>query len=361
MELAPGSRVRWWMQWAAIPYGAIAGFRARCYQKGWCAQRKLPVPVISIGNLTVGGTGKTPTTILLAEWLLAAGMRVAILSRGYRRTSQDRMLLVSDGTQLLAGVHDAGDEPFLMATRCPKAVVAVGADRYALGRWVLSRYPVDCILLDDGFQHLALHRDVNLLLVDATDLHGLEAIVPAGRLREPLAAAARATLIVVTRAEVPEQVAEVVQRLREAIGPAAVPVQIVFRAERLVALGADESRELSWCQGKRAVLCSGIGHGASFRALAEEVGLCVLEEFRYADHHRYTASDVDGLRTRAKELKADLIVTTEKDAGKIAPLLAPADGDWWAVRLGANVTAGEPQLRQAVVDSASRMRPECCA
>ncbi len=123
-------------------------------------------------------------------------------------------LLVSNGERLLVGPNEAGDEPFLMAQRCPKAIVAVGADRYELGDWVLNRFPIDCLVLDDGFQHLGLYRDVNLLLVDATDAEGLAALVPAGRLREPLQAAARATAIVVTRADVPDQVTQVCHRLQ---------------------------------------------------------------------------------------------------------------------------------------------------
>lgn len=119
-----------------------------------------------------GRDRKTPVVILLVEWLLAQGKRVAILSRGYRRTSRDEYLLVSNGERLLVGPDEAGDEPFLMAQRCPKAIVAVGADRYELGYWVLDRFPIDCLVLDDGFQHLGLYRDVNLLLVDATDVEG---------------------------------------------------------------------------------------------------------------------------------------------------------------------------------------------
>jgi len=361
MSFTPGSQVRWWLLWAAVPYGIVTGLRARFYQWGWLAQQKLPVPVISIGNLTVGGTGKTPMVIRLAEWLLTEGRRVAILSRGYGRTSGGERLLVSDGTQLLVGPRDAGDEPFLIAARCPKAVVAVGANRYELGRWVLSRFPVDCILLDDGFQHLALYRDVNLLLVDATDPSGLDAIVPAGRLREPIAAATRATLIIVTRADVAAQVASIVQRLREVIGPMPDPVQAVFRAEGMVSVRSGEGHSLVYCGGKTAVLFSGIGHSASFRAMAEGLGLRLLDEIHYPDHHLYTKSNIDRLRARAKELKADLIVMTEKDSGKVAPFLTEADGDWWAVRLGTELAVGEDRLRQLILSESMPLRVEACA
>lgn len=345
--LNPGTRVRWWLLWAAIPYGAVARLRALLYYWGWFEQRRLPVPVVSVGNLTLGGTGKTPVVIQLVEWLLAQGTRVAILSRGYRRTSTDPYLLVSNGERLLIGPNEAGDEPFLMAQRCPKAIVAVGADRYELGCWVLDRFPVDCLILDDGFQHLGLYREVNLLLVDATDAEGLAALVPAGRLREPLQAAARASAIVVTRADVPAQVTEVGQRLQSAIGPMPDPIQVRFRPESFWSVVSGASQPLSWSRGKTALLCSGVGHAGSFRALVESIGVTVLDEVVYADHYAYRSQDVERLRARATTLQAELVVTTEKDACKLAALLQPTD-PWWAVRLTTDVTVGEDRLRQLV-------------
>ena len=357
----PGSQVRWWLQWAAIPYALVSALRARCYQWGWLTQRQLPVPVISIGNLTVGGTGKTPMVIKAAEWLLADGKRIAILSRGYRRISQDEQLLVSDGERLLVDAKEAGDEPFLIATRCPKAIVAVGSDRYKLGRWVLSRFPVDCIVLDDGFQHLALHRDVNLLLVDATDVNGLSAVVPAGRLREPLTAARRATALIVTRADAASQVTQVIDRLRSVNGPLLDTVQTVFRAEGLVALLTGEVQSPVMCRGKTALLCSGIGHAASFRAIADTLGIQVRREIRYPDHHSYSTNNLDEIRSQAREHKAELVVTTEKDAGKIRPLLSQPDGNWLAVRLGVDVIAGESRLKQLILQHPMRVQAGVCA
>lgn len=345
--LNPGAKVRWWLLWAAIPYGVVAWLRSLLYHWGWFAQRRLPVPVLSVGNLTLGGTGKTPVVILLVDWLLTQGKRVAILSRGYRRTSTDEYLLVSNGERLLVGPDEAGDEPFLMAQRCPKAIVAVGADRYELGYWVLDQFPIDYLVLDDGFQHLGLYRDVNLLLVDATDVEGLAALVPAGRLREPLRAAARATAILITRAEVPAQVTEVCRRLQAALGPMQAPIQVVFRPESLVPVVTGSSQPLSWAKGKTALLCSGVGHARSFRSLIETLGVRILDEVAYADHHSYTSQDVERLRTRATELHAELVVTTEKDACKLTSLLQPTDS-WWAVRLATEVTVGEEGLRRLV-------------
>lgn len=345
--LNPGTKVRWWLLWASIPYGMVARLRALLYYWGWFAQRRLPVPVLSVGNLTLGGTGKTPVVILLADWLLAQGKRVAILSRGYRRTSTDEYLLVSNGERVLVGPNEAGDEPFVMAQRCPKAIVAVGADRYELGYWVLDRFPIDCVILDDGFQHLGLYRDVNLLLVDATDAEGLAALVPAGRLREPLQAAARATVIVVTRAEVLAQVTEVCHKLQTSLGPMLDPIQVVFRPESLVSVATGSTQPLSWSKGKTALLCSGVGHAGSFRSLVETLGIRALDEVAYGDHHAYTSQDVERLRARATELQAELVVTTEKDACKLSSLLQSTDS-WWAVRLTTKVTVGEDRLRRLV-------------
>ncbi len=355
--LQPGTKVRWWLLWAAIPYGVVARLRSLLYFWGWFVQRRLPVPVLSVGNLTLGGTGKTPVVILLVEWLLAQGKRVAILSRGYRRTSRDEYLLVSNGERLLVGPNEAGDEPFLMAQRCPKSIVAVGADRYELGYWVLDRFPIDCLVLDDGFQHLGLYRDVNLLLVDATDVEGLAALVPAGRLREPVQAASRATAIVITRAEVPAQVTEVRRKLQTTRGPMQNPIQAVFRPESLWSVVTGSSQPLSWAKGKTALLCSGVGHAGSFRSLVETLGIRIVDEMAYADHHAYTSQDVERLRARATELQAELVVTTEKDACKLTKLLQPTDS-WWAVRLATDITVGGDQLKQIVLNQLNRLLPE---
>jgi len=341
--------------WAAIPYGVVVRLRTFLYDWGWFDQRRLPVLVLSVGNLTLGGTGKTPVVIVLADWLLAQGKRVAILSRGYRRTSTTQYLLVSNGEHLLVGPQEAGDEPFLIAQRCPRAIVAVGADRYELGDWVLDRFPIDCLVLDDGFQHRGLYRDVNLLLVDATDAAGLAALVPAGRLREPLQAAARATAIIVTRADVQTQVNEVCRRLQATLGSMPDPIQTVFRPEILVSVMTGVSKPISWSKGKTALLCSGVGHAGSFRALVERIGIRILDEVAYVDHHAYTSQDVERLRARAAELKAELVVTTEKDVCKLATLLQPVD-NWWAVRLTTQVTVGEDRLRRLALGDESKAR-----
>jgi tetraacyldisaccharide 4'-kinase len=328
-----------------IPYELAARGRLWCYKRGWCRTQRLPRPVISVGNLTVGGTGKTPIVIYVLQRLLARGFRVAVLSRGYRRTSQAPQLLVSDGQQVLARPEEAGDEPYLIARRCPGAIVAVGADRYSLGQWVLTRVPVDCFLLDDGFQHVQLHRDVNLLLVDATDLSGLQAALPIGRLREPLSAAARATAILITRAGCEQEANQVWHLLQQACGSLPSPLLVGFLAEEFRRVGQEESRPLPMFRGRTAVVFSGIGNAESFHALISELGMTVAESLVFPDHVHYTAGMINMIRARANACGADLLVTTEKDADKVAPFLEPQDG-CWAVRLRTEILKGEDRLEQ---------------
>lgn len=339
-----GCLVRWVLRLLAVPYGLAVRIRAALYRHGWLPTRKLPCRVLSVGNLTVGGTGKTPVVIWLVERLLARGQKVGVLSRGYRRTSRKPVLLVSDGNTMLAGPAEAGDEPYLIAQRCPGSVVAVGADRYRLGRWVLERFPIDCFVLDDGFQHLALQRDVNLLLIDASDPDGLAHLLPAGRLREPLSAASRATEVLVTRAAGSDSMPAL---LRMAAGRDFQPILVRFRAEALVDVRTGAVAQTGFVAGRSALVFSGIARADSFHDLLAGLDVKVMEELVFPDHHAYTDADVDSIRARARTCNADVILTTEKDAVKVAPLLH-ADDRMLAVRLGTDITEGRPRLEQAL-------------
>ena len=358
--LHPGQPVRKGLYGAAVLYGLIVRFRRWCYRHGWLASSQLPCPVVSVGNLTVGGTGKTPVVILLTEWLQAKGRRVAVLSRGYKRTNKAPHLLVSNGKQLLVGPSEAGDEPFLIAQRCPQAIVAGGADRAALGRWVLEQHPVECMILDDGFQHRALRRDVDLVLLDATDATGLDAMLPAGRLREPLNGLERATAVMITRADSKEDVEAIHSRLQAIHLPIENVIEVVFKPESIVSVLAEECRPLEWCRGKKVWLVSAIGNSDSFRRSAASLGIEVLGETVFRDHHHYGAHDVRQIRINAQASGADMILTTEKDAGKLPPFLEP-DDPWWALRLRAEVVRGEERLRRLIFASSDAASPEARA
>jgi len=346
--LDPGGMLPQWVLSAlAVLYDVAVRARAALYCLGWLSRRRLPCRVVSVGNLTVGGTGKTPVVIALVEQLLARGRRVGVLSRGYRRRSREAELLVSDGRTVLAGPAEAGDEPHLIATRCPRAIVAVGSDRYRLGRWVLERHPVDCFVLDDGFQHLGLHRDADLLLVDVSDPAGLQMLVPAGRLREPLAAASRATALLMTRTDLGDW-RDIAETIEMAAGSIAPPILSRFRAETLVNVTTGEVRQAGTMAGRTIVAFSGIGSPVSFGMLLRRLGFKVGGEMIFADHHDYRAVDLESVRARARQSGADLIVTTEKDAGKVAPLLKAGE-QVWAVRLGLDILSGREHWERMVL------------
>lgn len=345
--LRPGAPIRTWLGGVAYLYGLAVRAGSWAYDGGWRTPRRLPCRVVSVGNLTVGGTGKTPMVILLTEWLLAEGRKVAVLSRGYKRESADDFVLVSDGRRVLVGPAEAGDEPYLIATRCPKAIVAVGADRAAVGRRVLSQLEVDCIVLDDGFQHRQLARDLDVVLLDAMDATGLDALLPAGRLREPLSGLRRAGAVVITRADSKQDVAAVHARIDPVLTGKPVQAEVVFPADSVVSVSTGEQRPLDWCVGKKTWLVSGIGNSDSFRRVAMASGFQVLGETSFVDHHAYRREDLDRVRMQAGRANAEIVLTTEKDAGKLASLLTPGES-WWAVRLRADVVRGMTALRRLV-------------
>jgi len=341
-------RDSWALQALALPYAAAIRLRNGLYDRGWLAQRRLPRRVISIGNLTVGGTGKTPLVIWTVEQLMAKGLRVAVLSRGYRRQNPSRYVLVSDGRRTHAGPGEAGDEPFLIALRCPGAVVAVGADRYRLGQWVLERCEVDCIVLDDGFQHRGLHRDIDLLLIDATDTQGLRAMLPAGRLREPLSSAARATALIVTRADQVSDIRAVLAPIMEAIREPVETILVRFIPDECVEVGSGVFKPWAELAHRKVFLVSGIADPSGFRSSVERLGLEVVGELVFPDHHRYVKDDLAEMRRREHQVHADCLLTTEKDAVKIAALCG-ADASMWALRLRTDILDGRERLQRLLL------------
>lgn len=333
----------------AIPYKIAVNCRNALYDRGWLRQQKLPCRVVSVGNLTVGGTGKTPVTIFVTDTLLRAGNRVAVLSRGYRRRSRASRVLVSDGHRVLAGPDAAGDEPFLIAQRCPEAIVAVGANRYQLGRWVLERYPVDCIVLDDGFQHRTLARDVNLLLVDATDQAGLRALLPSGRLREPLSSAGRASAWIITRVQSNVEGHSIGALLRAASGCERERVLLRFASRGFVNVYSGAPIPVDETLARRVVIFSGIGNPEAFRHLViSQQGVSVVDAVVFPDHHVYTDADMKDLLERAERAGASVLVTTEKDAVKLHSL-AISTLPVWAVRLETDIVEGKDRFERLIL------------
>lgn len=291
MNLPPVLR---WLLWpASFLYGEIVRIRVWLYARNICKQRRLNGPVVSVGNLTVGGTGKTPMVIWLAQRFVSAGKRVAILSRGYK------------------GRGGTSDEINLMKSRLGAEVqFGVGPDRYFQGRQLEQRSSVDLFLLDDGYQHLQLARDVNILLMDASRPLGKEQLLPAGRLREPLSEMGRADFLVFTRTETSPATQAAVEKFKEFPVFAASTKLLGFRklGNGLEPLSASEISD-----GPFYAFC-GIGNPAAFFLDLKNWGLPLAGQSEFADHHRYDQRDADEICVAALEAGARALLTTEKDA-----------------------------------------------
>ena len=294
-------------------YGAALSARARLYRSGRFRSERAAVPVVSVGNLTFGGTGKTPFVEFLARRLRFEGWRPAILSRGYGRTSRGPVV-VSAGMGPLVDAREGGDEPVAMARRLPVVPVVV-AERRHEAAVAATELGADLLLLDDGYQHLALARDVDLLLLDAADPFGGGRLPPAGTLREPLSALARADAFVFTRVDrgtPPPEAREELSRVN--------PRAPVFTARIRSAGLTDESGSpvtSSTLTGRRFVAVCGIAHPQAFVASLKELELAPEELLAFPDHHRYGRRDLARIRRAADRTGSAWIATTGKDAVKL--------------------------------------------
>ena len=312
-------------------YGAAVKLRAGAYRSGRLISRKLPCKVISIGNITTGGTGKTPMTLYLAERLHRLGWHTAVVSRGYKGGAEDTGGIVSDGRKLILTPAAAGDEPYLLASRLLSVAVpvVVGRKRYDAGMLAVKHFKPDVIILDDAFQHLQLSRDIDLVLLDGRRPLGNTHLLPRGTLREPVSALSRGDIFILTRAapgpnridcgNFPDRflrgrplyrsvhVPELVSWIKAGQGVA------VHEAERLE---ADDTKRLTGC---RVFAFAGIADNSDFKKTIQDLN-CDLRGFMgFSDHHHYTDRDVAALLHAARRSGAEIMCTTEKDAVRMAP------------------------------------------
>lgn len=283
-------------------YGQAAAARRRWYERHHEARRRLQRPVISVGNLSVGGSGKTPLVAILARWLLERGERPAILSRGYGRRRRDAgVIVVSDGTRVLDDPDQTGDEPLLLAQTVPGVIVAVCEDRHLAGVLAERRLGATVHVLDDGFQHLMLARDLDILVTGRGEIAN-ERVLPRGRLRESAAAAARAHLVVVIGADTEAARAEAWE----------LGVSQWCAARRVMSVDA--------VAGQEVFAVAAIGRPEQFFAGLRETGLRVRGTRAFRDHHLYTRADVQAIADAAGSAGAGVVVTTEKDAVRLRAL-----------------------------------------
>ena len=279
-------------------YEALVKVRLSLYKKGLLTQHILPGFVISVGNLSVGGTGKTPLVIKIAEWAKQKGYKVGILSRGYKGNYKD-MLLVSDGKRLKSSVFSSGDEPYLMARRLREVVICVSKDRAKAGKFISKMHNVDFFILDDGFQHLRLKRDLDIVLLSKRDIIS-KRVLPSGPLREPLSHLKRADVLIATEKIDPSLIGE--KRLFFA---QYVPKRLFFPEK--------EEACLDFLRGKRVIAFAGIARPERFKETLERLGAKVVFFKRFPDHHWFSEKDLAEIFSLKKRLRAELILTTEKD------------------------------------------------
>jgi len=295
-----------WLAPLGAAFGAAAALRVGLYRRGLLASSHPRGPVVSVGNLSVGGSGKTPLVARIAELASELGLPVALLSRGYRGSFCGEALFVSDGASVLAGADEAGDEAVMLARRAPGAVVAVGRRRDRLAEAVEARFGPRLHVLDDGFQHLRLRRDLDLLCVDPADVD--DRPLPAGRLREAPSAALRADAVVVGAD------ASAFAALRERWKP--LRERPAFRMERRVAAFADLAGRPRPAPA-RPWLLTGIARPGRFAGDVRRDVAPPLGHSAFPDHHAFTARELAEVARRAAAAGADAVLTTAKDAVRI--------------------------------------------
>ncbi len=305
-------------------YALLVDLKLWGYRQGIFSRKKLDCFVISLGNVTVGGTGKTPTAQRLASDIRDMGYKVVILNRGYRAKWHGKVGIVSDGQRLHMTAADAGDEAFMLAKHLPKVPVLIGADRSVTGQYAIENFGAEVAILDDGFQHWQLERDMDILLVDAVNVFGNGYMLPRGTLREPISHISRADVCLLTKVDQAadgsrEYIRDTVHRYNDG----AQIVESIHEPRRFIPLAdwyvdiAGEGVDVNQMRGRKIMAVSAIGNPASFEQTLSDLGVIIIESLRYPDHHDYSMLEMSDILRQAENMGAEAIVITEKDAVKI--------------------------------------------
>ena len=322
-------------------YELAVRFRVAAYETAYLKPKRLNSIVISIGNITLGGTGKTPFAEYIARYLMQEGHSVAILTRGYSRGSHGRRVLnfpphsrtgesYSGAARDTALGHSSesgpkaprefGDEPLMLARALQDVPIIIDKDRFAGGEWAERETGSRVMILDDAYQHLALARDLNILLLDATDPFGGFEMAPFGRLREPLYGLKRADAVIVTRAHRPFDQAQVLTVLKLFCGETLPVMYFHSTLARLRHLATGETYDAREFAGWNGALMCGIGNPLAFADDVLQIGVNIVSESFFADHHYFTQEELDRVNRAAEEAQAHAILVTEKDAVRLEGL-----------------------------------------
>lgn len=309
----------------SLIYGLGVRVKLGLYECGIRKQHKLDCTVISLGNITVGGTGKTPTAQQLATIIRDMGYKVVILNRGYRAGWKGDIGLVSDGKKIFMSVNEAGDEAYLLAKNLPGVPVVIGKDRAITGDYAVKQLKADVVILDDGYQHWKLARDLDILLIDTLNVFGNNFLLPRGTLREPLENLARAHAYLLTKVDQSSHNARSTIRNILARYNCIAPVVESIHSPRAFIEIEDWYKKglrctrinLETVRGKRVMAFSAIGNPSSFEQTIADIGAGSVDSVRFPDHHSYTMAEMQSVMQKAVDEGACAILTTEKDAVKI--------------------------------------------
>jgi len=339
------SCLRFFLGAAAKPYAAIIALRNLAYSKGWLKVHTAGAAVISVGNITVGGTGKTPLVIWLCKFLQQKEIQCAVLTRGYKTHTKKQA--TSDERRATRT-----DEPAILTESCPQAKVIINPDRVAGAGEAVSKFKANALIMDDGFQHRRLARDLDIVTIDAMRPLGYGKMLPAGLLREPVAALKRADAVVITRCDQAGEgkLAELEKKLR-LLNPDMTIARSIHRP--VCAKSIDGSQiSIDELKDKRILAFCGIGNPDAFFNTVNGLGCDIVSSKIYDDHHQYTDDCLAGIYEQAGHLKADLILTTQKDWAKITQL-APVKKDiplaYLAIEL--KFISGEDKITRLIEDA----------
>jgi len=310
------------------------------YRLGIVHEIRIPCTVISVGNITWGGTGKTPAVIMIAKLLGEMGKRVAVLSRGYRRRKKkdkkSKIAIVSNGERVILSSREAGDEPYLLSKNLPGVPIIVGKDRIESGKYAIERFASEIVVLDDGFQYWPLKKDLDIVTVDCSNPYGNGYLIPRGQLREPISHLSRADIFLLTRANLvsKEDLDRITDDL-ERLNPESIILESVHRPKYLESAFSGEKKGLDFIRDRRVVAFSSIGNPYSFEKTLEGLGAKIIKIFQFPDHHNYNRRDfreIEAICRSDLEKGEAIAVTTEKDGVRLEGSISPeADRIHWEI------------------------------
>jgi tetraacyldisaccharide 4'-kinase len=302
-------------------YGVGVRLRVWFFERGIFRAHALPCKVVSVGNITLGGTGKTPLAAFLADFLKGKGFRVSILSRGYKGKFSGPHGVVTDGDTIFMGPREAGDEPYLLSTKLKGVPIIVGGERRITGQLSVEKFGTQMIILDDGFQHLQIKRDVNLLLLDAQAPFGNGCLFPRGSLREPLSQLKRADAVILTKTDQSDNIIKLKENLKK--WTQGIPIFTVnFVPVGVRAPGEKALFPVEKLRNKKIWAFTGIGNPQSFHKTLTRLESQILGFVSFPDHYWYKPRDLQTLMSEGKARGAEVLVTTEKDAVRLGGMRA---------------------------------------